>query len=263
MRVHTVHEPELLGTAGTLLANHSFFEGSIGLLIHADNAMADDLRAYSLPTQPAPLSVCSRCSPSALTNRAAAASWSQMIQCVVTTFYEKVADPPGTCANGALYVFDGTFLDFLAGMIPKPTDFSTEVIPRLMGRIQTCHCEKPYLDIALPQPSLQPQSLMPPYHESTQSNFALAAAEYLLRLQSCFNPDVLAAVETLAEELLQAWIEGRHVYICGNGGSAANAMHMANDLHYGIGACGPASNTARHACGGLASQCGDHHLPGE
>ena len=73
----------------------------------------------------------------------------------------------------------------------------------------------------------------------TQSSFALAAADYLLRLQSCFSPDVLAAVETLAEELRQAWIEGRHVYICGNGGSAANAMHLANDLHYGIGACGP------------------------
>ena len=31
---------------------------------------------------------------------------------------------------------------------------------------------------------------------------------------------------------------GRNVYICGNGGSAANAIHIANDLHYGIGACG-------------------------
>ena len=73
----------------------------------------------------------------------------------------------------------------------------------------------------------------------TQSSFALAAGDYLLRLQSCFSPDVLAAVETLAKALRQAWIEGRHVYICGNGGSAANAMHMANDFHYGIGACGP------------------------
>ena len=36
-----------------------------------------------------------------------------------------------------------------------------------------------------------------------------------------------------------AWIEERNVYICGNGGSAANAIHIANDLHYGIGACGP------------------------
>jgi len=73
----------------------------------------------------------------------------------------------------------------------------------------------------------------------TQSNFALAAGAYLQRLQSCFTAEVLAAVETLAEELRLAWIQGRHVYICGNGGSAANAIHMANDLHYGIGACGP------------------------
>lgn len=73
----------------------------------------------------------------------------------------------------------------------------------------------------------------------TQSSFALTAGDYLQRLQSCFSTEVLAAVETLARDLLQAWVDGCHVYICGNGGSAANAMHMANDFHYGIGACGP------------------------
>jgi len=73
----------------------------------------------------------------------------------------------------------------------------------------------------------------------TQSSFTFAAGEYLLRLQNCFSAEVLSAVENLAQELRLAWIEGRHVYICGNGGSAANAMHMANDFHYGIGACGP------------------------
>ena len=73
----------------------------------------------------------------------------------------------------------------------------------------------------------------------TQSSFALTAGTYLQRLQNCFSAEVLAVVETLAEELRQAWIDGRNVYICGNGGSAANAMHLANDLHYGIGACGP------------------------
>ena len=74
----------------------------------------------------------------------------------------------------------------------------------------------------------------------TQSRFAVAAEAYLARLQGCFSAEILAAVEQLAMEMLQTWIEGRHVYICGNGGSAANAMHMANDFHYGIGACGPA-----------------------
>lgn len=40
------------------------------------------------------------------------------------------------------------------------------------------------------------------------------------------------AVE-LGSDLRRAWVEGRHVFICGNGGSAANAMHIANDLIYG------------------------------
>ena len=73
---------------------------------------------------------------------------------------------------------------------------------------------------------------------TTDSDFATAAWAYLNRLQGCFSAENLAAIETLAGALRQAWIECRHVYICGNGGSAANAIHMANDLHYGIGACG-------------------------
>jgi D-sedoheptulose 7-phosphate isomerase len=73
------------------------------------------------------------------------------------------------------------------------------------------------------------------------SSFAASAGSYLQRLQDCFSEEIVEAVETLATELRQAWVEGRNVYICGNGGSAANAMHMANDFHYGIGVCGSAA----------------------
>ena len=73
----------------------------------------------------------------------------------------------------------------------------------------------------------------------TTSTFTNSAFSYLERLQRCFNKSNLEAVENLAKELRKAWIDGRNVYICGNGGSAANAIHIANDLHYGIGACGP------------------------
>ena len=41
-------------------------------------------------------------------------------------------------------------------------------------------------------------------------------------------------VEKLARAMSFAWKEGRHLYICGNGGSAANAIHLANDYLYGI-----------------------------
>jgi D-sedoheptulose 7-phosphate isomerase len=32
----------------------------------------------------------------------------------------------------------------------------------------------------------------------------------------------------------KCWREQRQVFLCGNGGSAGNAMHLANDLVYGI-----------------------------
>ena len=52
-------------------------------------------------------------------------------------------------------------------------------------------------------------------------------------------PSILDEIKNLTEQLHEAWINRRQVFICGNGGSAANALHMANDFHYGIGACGP------------------------
>ena len=70
------------------------------------------------------------------------------------------------------------------------------------------------------------------------SPFNNSAFCYLERLHTCFNKKNLEAVEKLAKELRKAWIDGRNVFICGNGGSAANALHIANDFHYGIGACG-------------------------
>jgi len=75
-----------------------------------------------------------------------------------------------------------------------------------------------------------------------RNHFALEAQDYLQRLQESFNDEIFEAVEDLADSLLQAWIEGRYVFICGNGGSAANAIHMANDFNYGIGACGQMPN---------------------
>lgn len=41
-------------------------------------------------------------------------------------------------------------------------------------------------------------------------------------------------ITVLADALLQAVREGRHVFLCGNGGSAGNAVHLANDFLYGI-----------------------------
>ena len=58
---------------------------------------------------------------------------------------------------------------------------------------------------------------------------------YLENLLSSFGPRIIEKIQLLAEELNSSWEKGTHVFICGNGGSAGNAMHIANDFHYGVG----------------------------
>jgi D-sedoheptulose 7-phosphate isomerase len=41
-------------------------------------------------------------------------------------------------------------------------------------------------------------------------------------------------IAALAEELRDCWRSGRQVFLCGNGGSAGNAIHLESDLLYGI-----------------------------
>jgi D-sedoheptulose 7-phosphate isomerase len=48
----------------------------------------------------------------------------------------------------------------------------------------------------------------------------------------------LGTVDDIAElgyALRESWKYGRIVYLCGNGGSAGNAVHLANDFFYGAG----------------------------
>jgi D-sedoheptulose 7-phosphate isomerase len=49
------------------------------------------------------------------------------------------------------------------------------------------------------------------------------------------DPIFYNLVFSLAKELRQAWKDGKTIYFCGNGGSAGNATHLANDFLYGAG----------------------------
>ncbi len=62
-------------------------------------------------------------------------------------------------------------------------------------------------------------------------NTITAYAASLERMIATFD---WAPVEQLACEIRARWSQGKHVFLCGNGGSAANAIHLANDLVYGV-----------------------------
>jgi D-sedoheptulose 7-phosphate isomerase len=59
-------------------------------------------------------------------------------------------------------------------------------------------------------------------------------AAYRKTLDTALNDHDWSDVVLLAETLRQCWKENRQVFLCGNGGSAANAIHLANDFLYGI-----------------------------
>ena len=62
-------------------------------------------------------------------------------------------------------------------------------------------------------------------------------ADYSSRLQTVLATSDWSGVTELAVDMLACWQNGRRVFLCGNGGSAGNAIHLANDFLYGIAKC--------------------------
>jgi len=58
---------------------------------------------------------------------------------------------------------------------------------------------------------------------------------YTAKITHALTHDAISQVQDLGEALLEAWSEGNSTYLCGNGGSAGNAIHLANDFLYGVG----------------------------
>lgn len=66
------------------------------------------------------------------------------------------------------------------------------------------------------------------------NNSTKCFSDYSLRLQEVLAVADWGGVSHLAESLLECWKSERQVFLCGNGGSAGNAMHLANDFLYGV-----------------------------
>jgi len=59
-------------------------------------------------------------------------------------------------------------------------------------------------------------------------------AGYSARLQNILATADWSGVALLAEDMMTCWQTRSRVFLCGNGGSAGNAVHLANDFLYGI-----------------------------
>ena len=150
-QVLLVHEPELLGTAGTLIENLSFYNGEDGLMLHADNYCEADFIEFRQAHNNRP----EECVMTMMTFRASNPSSCGVVELdergVVVGFHEKVEFPPGSMANGAIYLLSNQLLIDLKFKYPGIKDFSTEVLPDFVGRIFTYECGGVLVDIGTPE----------------------------------------------------------------------------------------------------------------
>ncbi len=135
--VRTVYEPELMGTAGTLRINADFFYNKTILLVHADNWCCSDFSdfmKYHHYSRPANTVM------TMMTFESQNPSSCGIVELdeknLVQGFHEKVKNPPGKLANAAVYLLEPEVLEWIVNH-PEVTDFSTEVLPKLIGKIAT------------------------------------------------------------------------------------------------------------------------------
>ena len=58
--------------------------------------------------------------------------------------------------------------------------------------------------------------------------------DYAHKLGDVLDSSDWSVVAQLGQEMRDCWAAGQQMFFCGNGGSAGNAIHLANDFLYGI-----------------------------
>jgi len=150
-RVTLTYERELLGTAGALIANLDFYAGQDGLLLHADNYSLPDITEFLCTHRHRPPS----CLMTMMTFQTDSPSSCGVVELnekgVVIGFHEKVDSPPGNLANGAVYALSAELMRMLKADYGDAKDFSTEVLPQLVGKIFAYRTPGFFLDIGTPE----------------------------------------------------------------------------------------------------------------
>jgi mannose-1-phosphate guanylyltransferase len=148
--VATIYEERLLGTGGTLLKNRSFFADEPNepiMLVHADNLSLFDVGAFVNSHRNRPAG----CEITMMTFKTPAPQTCGIIETdekgCVRAFHEKITNPPGDMANGAVYIVAPSIFNYLEDLKKEYIDFSTEVIPHYLGRIYVFHNDIYHRDI--------------------------------------------------------------------------------------------------------------------
>ena len=146
-RVVISHEEKLLGTAGTLLSNVDFFQGENVLFVHCDNysdIQIDELIARHNERPPECVMTMAifqtqqpwLCGVVDVDERG-----------ILRDYTEKPQISDLTMANAAVIVISWEAVTQILELVPKPFDFSADVLPLFKNRIFTYTISGQHIDI--------------------------------------------------------------------------------------------------------------------
>ena len=152
-----IYEPELLGTARTLRENQEFFSTTTTLLVHADNwchCDFDKFLEFHRVHRPGQTLITMMTFRTPLPKECGIVNLDS--NGVVREFFEKIENPPGNLANGAVYLLEPEVISWMKKQ-PSINDFSKDVLPHFLGRIATWENTKIHRDIGTIQSLLNAQ----------------------------------------------------------------------------------------------------------
>ena len=138
MQIKLFHEENLLGSAGTLLANRQWAGEGPFFIIYGDNLTNFDLQRMLAFHYESGLPLTLRVYKGADPQRAGIVTVNDTG--VITTFEEKPVKPKSDLGAGGIYVADGRFFDFFPNRHHSPEDgvldLSYHVLPRMVGAMR-------------------------------------------------------------------------------------------------------------------------------
>ena len=148
-KIKLVNETELLGTGGTLVTNQNFWKNHETLVVHADNYCEDSLDGLILAHRSRPKC----CVITALLFNTDTPKQCGIVELsnigVIKAFHEKVKNPPGNLASGALFIFDENVFSHYFSMFKRDRfyEVSVDMIPKLVGSMFSYITTSKYIDI--------------------------------------------------------------------------------------------------------------------
>jgi mannose-1-phosphate guanylyltransferase len=160
--VETVHEPRLLGSAGTVLTNRRFVEGEESFFVlYGDVLTAVDLTAMTRFHAQRPETLTIGITPTDKPKEKGTVIVGSLGQ--VVAFEEKAAEPRSSLANAGVYIARQRLFDYLPSSTPhdRVLDFGHDVLPRMVPDIAAYEIGEFLIDIGTPEVYARAQHTWP------------------------------------------------------------------------------------------------------